>query len=327
MTALRIGIVGCGMIAGTPLRNGRPIAGNHAAACRAVPGVQLVSAAEPDPGRREAFGREWDVPQLYSSATEMLERANLDLVIVATSPDSHEAACKEALSRGVRGILCEKPFTGSAAGARRVVDACRAAGCKLVVNFTRRWDEAHRALAAGIAAGEIGEVTLVRGTYTGAIRGNGSHFIDTLLMLVAGPWRLEWASQIAADADDGPIDAVLRNETARAFVSVARNAEYFVFEIELFGTRGRARAVLHGNDIRIELPQAQERYPGYQFLAEARTLPRGTMDHASTHALDALASAVRSGREPDVAAEEHVASLMLLDTIVNRARARGEDAR
>jgi predicted dehydrogenase len=317
---LRVGIVGCGLIAGGPVREGRPILGNHAAACREVAGVRLVAAAEPDPQRLAAFGREWDVPQLFPDVARMLETQPLDLVIVATPPEAHEEVCLAVIDAGVRGLLCEKPFTGSAAAARRVVRSCEERGCKLVVNFTRRWDSSHRALARRIAAGELGDIRQIFASYTGTMRGNGAHFVDTLQMLVPGEWCVGWTSGLPQHANDGAIEAVLeQGQEARAFVAPVRGAEYFVFEIHVLGTKRRARLMLQGSDIRIDSPKPHPAFPGYRYLTDEEVLPPMSVPSAFASALRALADAVREERDPDVAPDAYVRSLTLLDSIVRHA--------
>ena len=80
---LRIGIAGCGMIAGGPVREGRPILGNHAQSCQDIRGVELVAAADPSAERRLAFAAHWGLDKVYASATEMLSAERLDILIVA----------------------------------------------------------------------------------------------------------------------------------------------------------------------------------------------------------------------------------------------------
>ena len=84
MTPLRVGLAGCGLIGGGPLREGRPLTGNHAQACRDSDGIALVAAADPDAGRCAAFAAYWGLPRVYADAGTMLAAEKLDLLIVAT---------------------------------------------------------------------------------------------------------------------------------------------------------------------------------------------------------------------------------------------------
>ena len=317
---LKVGIAGCGLVAGAPLNDGRPIATNHAAACDATAGCELVAVADPDASRRAAFARYWNVENVHSSVEEMLKRHDLDILIVATPPERHQSVCQQAVAANVRGILCEKPLTGHAETARAVVESCRRASIPLAVNFTRRWDTTHQTLAARLAAGAIGSLRAVFGTYTGTIRGNGSHMIDTVHMLTRQTnWTHDWTSKLAHGNDDGPIAATLSDGDIVFSMTPVTQAEYFIFELQFVGTRGRARALLGGNDVRLDLPRPSEQYPGYSFLLDEQVLGKDTLPAAFGRALAALASAVRGEQELPVSGESHIATLERIDSLVRAA--------
>jgi predicted dehydrogenase len=312
---LRVGIAGGGMIAGGPVREGKPIATNHAAACRDVDGVALVAFAEPNDERRQKFAEFWKVPA-HADVGEMLAREKLDILVVATPPETHESICLAGIEARVPGLLCEKPFTGTAAGARRIVEACRASDTRLAVNFVRRWDEGHQRLAARIADGAIGTFKKAWGCYTGTIRGNGSHLLDTLRMMTRSELTPEWVTPL--DADDGPVSAVLASNDARAFITVVES-EYFVFELHVYGTKGRAKLLMQGLDLRLDLPESDPDFPGYRYLTGSEEVANGTLMHAFPRCLGSLAAAVRERRPLTPAPADFLASLELLDAVVAKA--------
>jgi predicted dehydrogenase len=305
------------MIAGGPVREGRPIGTNHAAACRDTEGVELVAACDPDADRRARFAATWGLERVYGDLATMLVDERLDVLIVATPPEHHEASCLAALDHGVRGILCEKPFTGEGAAAGRVAAACAARHVPLLVNFSRRWDVSHQELARRIAGGAIGDVRAAHGTYTGTLRGNGSHLVDTLRMMTARRWSIAHASRLPPSATDGPVSLVLEDGGgAEAHLVPVRDAAYFVFELTLLGTNGRARLAFQGRDVRLDEPRPHPQFPGYLYLQEAERLGDGTLMHAFPRALGALADAVRSATSTSVTAEDFVPTLVLLDEAI-----------
>lgn len=322
MSAMRVAIAGCGLIAGGPVREGRPLRGNHAEACALVADARLIAASDPDALRRAAFGSRWglDSEALYPDTEAMLSLERPDVLIVATPPETHEAICAAGVRHGVRGILCEKPFTGHADAAARVVSLCKESGVSLAVNFIRRWDTSHQELARRLHAGVIGPLTAVFGCYTGTLRGNGSHLIDTLGMMAPGAWSIAWTSTLPAGTDDGALGSVLVHSSgAHAHIAPVRSAEYFIFELHLFGTRGRARLLRQGNELVLDHPAPHQDYPGYQYLSPADALPPDTLPEAFPRALIALVTAIREGRTIDPPSETYIASLALLDAIVARA--------
>jgi predicted dehydrogenase len=314
---LRAAIIGCGMAAGGPVKEGRPIRGTHAEACRAA-GVQLVAAADPDPDRRAAFARHWGVPAVFADASALLDAVRPELVIVATPPIAHEAACLAALAGGARGILCEKPFTGHAAGARRIAEACRAAAVPLVVNFSRRWDASHQEVVRRLS--ELGPIVGAWGCYVGTLRGNGSHVVDTLRMMVPGPWTLAWASPLAGVPDDGPVSLVLQREAVSAHLQCIPGPAYFVLELTVFGTDGRVRLTMGGNEICFDRAEPSRDYPGYRYLTGAEPMAAGTMPVSFENALQELVRAVEGGPPPSTPPEAFIDTLSLVDAAIAAAR-------
>lgn len=314
----KVAIAGCGLIAGGPLREGRPIATNHAGACRAT-GCSLVGAADMDAARRETFGAYWAVPT-FASVDAMLAATRPDILVVATPQETHLHVCEAGIAAGVRGILCEKPLSGHASTARRIVDAARIARVPLAVNFTRRWDLTHHDLRERVRVGALGDLVSVLGTYTGTLRGNGSHMVDTVRMLAApGPWDIGWSSALPAGADDGPVAATVSSGTCVVHIAPVVGAQYFVFEIQLIGTRGRARLLLGGNDVRVDLPAPSPQYPGYKYLLDERPLPKDTLPQAFANALAALAAATRGEAPLPYDAEEHLGTLETIERLTQHA--------
>lgn len=321
---MRVGIAGCGMIAGAPLREGRPIATNHAAACRSLAEVELVAAADPDPDRRRVFADYWSVPAVFRSVDEMLETARPDVLVVATPAEHHEEACLSGLRFGVKGTLCEKPLGGRHDVASRIVEAYRSKGVPLAVNFMRRWDSSHRELARAISSSELGAMRVGFGTYTGTLRGNGSHLIDLLGALLPSDeaWDVRDVelNGPASDLHDGPVSALLERGGVRVSIEPIWQAEYFVFELVLYGTLGRARLLASGNDIRLDFPAPSPRYPGYRYLEERRALPSETLPAAFASALEAVVRAVRDGTPLAVPAHVHLEGLKIVDRLLAKAR-------
>ena len=98
---IRVAIVGTGGIARI-----------HAAALRpAAPGLAaavLAAAADVDPDRLAAFGREHGVPATYRHLDDLLAAARPDLVHICTPPHAHHQQALACLRAGV-SVLVEKP--------------------------------------------------------------------------------------------------------------------------------------------------------------------------------------------------------------------------
>lgn len=94
----------------------------------------------------------------------LIERSDLDLIDICTPPGTHAAIAIAAAQAG-KSVLCEKPLAVTYADAVAAFDAVTAAGVRHAVGFNYRHLPAIALLAEMVAAGEIGEVQLWRGSW------------------------------------------------------------------------------------------------------------------------------------------------------------------
>jgi predicted dehydrogenase len=122
---------------------------------RLVPEARLVAIADASAERARLVAEELEIETWYSSLEAMLERKDLDAVLIAT-PDKFHAKAVETAVRAGKDVLCEKPLALNLADARAALDAVTKAGRRLQVGFMRRYDPAYAAAMKRIEAGEIG---------------------------------------------------------------------------------------------------------------------------------------------------------------------------
>ena len=140
------------------------------------------------------------LPEALDSLDELLEH-ELDGLVIATPSALHARQASAALDAGL-AVFCQKPLGLSAAEARTVIDAARAADRLLAVDFCYRYTRAAEALRAAIAGlGEIEAGELVfHNAYGprrswfydpelaggGCVIDLGTHLVDLAL------WVLDW---------------------------------------------------------------------------------------------------------------------------------------
>jgi predicted dehydrogenase len=93
----------------------------------------------------------------YSDYRELLEKEDVDAVVVAT-PDHAHAVITMAALKLKKHVFCEKPLTYSVAEARRVTEAARQAGVATQLGNQGQATEASRAICEMIWADAIGPV-------------------------------------------------------------------------------------------------------------------------------------------------------------------------
>ena len=119
------------------------------------PDVMVVAACGRRKDAADEFARRWSIPHTFTDAAEMLDRAELDAVIVATSNDSHYDITMAALDRGLH-ILCEKPLALNVAQAEAMAAKARATNLATMVPFTYHYMPMNRWLKRLVDDGYIG---------------------------------------------------------------------------------------------------------------------------------------------------------------------------
>ena len=94
----------------------------------------------------------------YDNVEAMLAAEKPDLVDIITPPASHLNLISLCAQRGVKTIICQKPFCNSLEEARQAVSLCEASGTNLIVHENFRFQPWYRAMKNVIDAGLLGDV-------------------------------------------------------------------------------------------------------------------------------------------------------------------------
>jgi predicted dehydrogenase len=117
---------------------------------------RVVAAAEPSPRLRERFARDHGSADLYPRYHALLDRRDLDAVIVFADNRASAALGVQALASGLP-VMVEKPMAADLAGAEALLAASRTARLPLMVNWPSAWRPALRLGLELGRAGRIGE--------------------------------------------------------------------------------------------------------------------------------------------------------------------------
>ena len=166
--------------------------------------AQVEAVCDLNEERARSFAEQYHIPQVYTNVEDMLAKAELDAVSVATWNCAHAAAAITALRAG-KHVLCEKPLAMNAGEAQEMERTAKESGKLLMVGFVRRFAQNTAALKAAIDAGDLGDiyasrVSLVRrwgnpgGWFAdkkrsggGALIDLGVHIIDLARYLAGNP--------------------------------------------------------------------------------------------------------------------------------------------
>ncbi len=176
----RVGIIGCGSIAGL-----------HVQGYRGVEEVEIVAIADPVEDALNAFGENHNIQTRYLDAREMLDKENLDIVSVATWHRLHAPMTIAACARKPKAILCEKPMATNLGDCDDMLIAARRNNVKVAIAHQRRfnpvWTDARQLIAAG-AIGEPRQIVCRGGQ---GLLNDCSHLFDMMRYVLGDP-DAEW---------------------------------------------------------------------------------------------------------------------------------------
>ena len=123
--------------------------------------LRLVAVAEVDPNRRRGATDTAFVPFVTDDHRALLDRPEVDVVVVCTPPRDHERIIGDALAAG-KYVVCEKPLAPNLAAIDRLVDLSVAAPGRLSTVYQWRYRPEIRRMMHLVAAGRLGPLVLGR---------------------------------------------------------------------------------------------------------------------------------------------------------------------
>ena len=120
-------------------------------------GVHLVAIADGRADRRAAAARRHPHVLMCDDAARLIEREDLDAIVIATPLDTHYPFAREALERG-KHVLVEKPLAAARADAEALAALAEDRDLRLMVDHTFVYNGAVRRIRALIDSGDLGEL-------------------------------------------------------------------------------------------------------------------------------------------------------------------------
>lgn len=159
MDSLKVGLLGCGMIAEL----------GHLPALRQVPGLSLHALYDVNWERALAMQAKFHVPHAYPTEAAFWE-ADVDAVVICTPAPRHLQNVLDAARHG-KHVLCEKPLAMNEPDIERMIAAMDAANLRLFTGFTYRFSPSAQEIHQLVRAGAVGEVRCLRLVYLWNLHG------------------------------------------------------------------------------------------------------------------------------------------------------------
>ena len=150
MEKVRVGIIGGGFVSNL-----------HAEAFQEVPGAVVVAACAADQGQADQFARQWNIPFATNDYRRLLERKDVDLVVVGIPNDFHREVVIAAAEAG-KQIIIEKPLAHTLDDADAMVSTCRQHRVKLMYAETICFSPKYVRAKQLMTEGAIGKLYMVK---------------------------------------------------------------------------------------------------------------------------------------------------------------------
>ncbi|MGO1406204.1 MAG: Gfo/Idh/MocA family protein [Leucobacter sp.] len=287
------------------------------------PDVEVVAVADADDAGRRAAATRLGASRSFSTLDDMLRWGAFDAVVVASrNVANHASDVRSCLEAGMH-VYCEKPFVQNLVDADALVSLAEARGLKLAVALPGGHEPRFKQTMGLIAAGAIGDVTMVRGLCKWDYRGGGEdalvlglHFVDMSMRLL-GPIRTvhgrvslqgrsvtvadavrggEGVGAVAGDAFVGTFHHDQGISTIESFRFGINDRELHPYRLEITGSRGQISHRAPYADGVVAITDEVAASPERQ---RWRVLERDVVPYWTHHRRGAsdFAAAIREGRE------------------------------
>lgn len=178
----------------------------HAPFLKEHPGFSLAAIVERS---KEESKTKYPEAEIFTSVEEMLENADLQVVVINTPVQTHFEYAKKALEAG-KNVIVEKPFTVNTSEAEELVQLAESKKLFLSVYQNRRFDRDYLQVQKVLEEGKLGNIKEVEIRFdryrteasgkkhkedptkpgSGALHDLGAHLIDQATQLFGFPEKL-----------------------------------------------------------------------------------------------------------------------------------------
>ena len=264
MAKVRVGIIGCGNIAGLnesdPYRQ-KPC--THAGAYSRRQDVEIVGCCDSDAGRGRDFAQRFSIPCAVTKIGQLLD-LRPDVVSICVPYRAHRRIVQQVAGHQNRPakILLEKPIAHSGKDAQAVADICRENGVRLYVN-NRRLSPFYRKLRRMVREDFHDEVIAATAWCSSGMHTIGIHMVDLLCSICGEPlWvsaqkeaaqieRLPYSHNFTPDDDRYRAVLGYARDFEAVIINTART-RFTYFEVEFLFPNGRIRAVDNGRTLIVQ---------------------------------------------------------------------------
>ncbi|MEV5042084.1 Gfo/Idh/MocA family protein [Microbacterium sp. LMI1x-1-1.1] len=242
--ALRWGVIGTG------------IADQFVHAIHTHTTQRAVAVTARDTTKTHAFAERHGIARTHDSVDELVADPDVDVVYVATPHPLHREQALAAIAAG-KHVLIEKPIAMTAADAREILDAGRAAGVLVAEAMWTRYLPQADVIRQLLEAGTLGEIDLVRADFGslvpfdpasrmfapalggGAMLDLGVYIVAFASSIIGPPTTIRAVGTLAPTGVDDSATIALKTDAGAQAALTTTFGAVTPIEASVFGSRGR----------------------------------------------------------------------------------------
>ncbi|KAL0255054.1 hypothetical protein SLS55_009581 [Diplodia seriata] len=291
---LRIGIAGLGRMGKRHALNFHTL----------TPRAAVVAVSSPDEAERKWAADELDGVRVYRDYDEMLEKEDLQAVVIASATAVHATQARSAIEKGYH-VLCEKPLSIEVSVAQSVVDAYNRSlrnhpNQKVMCGFSRRFDASYRDAYEKMARGDYGRPVVFRsqtadlhdssGFFVNYAKTSGGifvdcsiHDIDLMLWFFGDNCKIKSLQAVGVAAVHPGLEAINDRDNAIATVELhgGRIATLYCSRMMAAGQEDTTEVICQKGSVRVNMQGRKSHVEVHDSLGARRELPRHSFDRFS----------------------------------------------
>ncbi len=121
---------------------------------------QYLTQTHTSSSSHQTAAKQYNVAKFTDDAMDVITDPEVDAVWICSPSQFHAEQIKAAAANG-KHVFCEKPIATDLPETVEAINACNAAGVKLMIGLQRRFDDNFKRVKSAVQSKEVGDTILV----------------------------------------------------------------------------------------------------------------------------------------------------------------------
>lgn len=283
-------VIGTGRI-GFTLQNDkkREQPASHTSALKGNKKVKLIAGCDCNEDSLNDWKKNNPNAEIFSDVKSFLKKEIPDIVSIAVNESDHFKVTEKVIKASPSIIILEKPVALTLEEASKIKELSIKYKVPIIVNHERRYSKDYTTAKEIIKSGKLGKIESIYAslwssltvfskeeTKTGhySLIHDGTHLVDTVNFLMDTALSSPEISAVRKD-DKGNVKFLsvgFDNDSAYVNIEISGNKEFFGFDIDIRGTKGRL--IIGNGYLKYYIKKESPYYSGFYSLVKNKKIKR-----------------------------------------------------